>query len=129
MLSAFLKSVSHAGRDETGATAVEYGIMVALIAVVIIAAVTLWAARSGRRFPRSSVPSAAKPGRLLPPQAVPAAAPRSRTVKCPGGISGHTKQFPSGGGIQAAATLLDSNYPSLGGPDHAEGFRARCGGC
>ncbi len=41
MLSAFLKSVSHAGRDETGATAVEYGIMVALIAVVIIAAVTL----------------------------------------------------------------------------------------
>ncbi|MEZ2388302.1 Flp family type IVb pilin [bacterium RCC_150] len=41
MLSAFLKSVSHARRDETGATAVEYGIMVALIAVVIIAAVTL----------------------------------------------------------------------------------------
>ena len=28
-------------RDEDGATAVEYGIMVALIAVVIIAAVTL----------------------------------------------------------------------------------------
>ncbi|APX03139.1 Flp family type IVb pilin [Arthrobacter sp. QXT-31] len=28
-------------RDETGATAVEYGIMVALIAVVIIVAVTL----------------------------------------------------------------------------------------
>jgi pilus assembly protein Flp/PilA len=41
MLSAFLRSVSHARRDETGATAVEYGIMVALIAVVIIAAVTL----------------------------------------------------------------------------------------
>ncbi|GAA5193257.1 hypothetical protein GCM10023346_17590 [Arthrobacter gyeryongensis] len=40
MLSAFLKSVSHARRDETGATAVEYGIMVALIAVVIIVAVT-----------------------------------------------------------------------------------------
>lgn len=32
---------SRARRDETGATAVEYGIMVALIAVVIIAAVTL----------------------------------------------------------------------------------------
>jgi pilus assembly protein Flp/PilA len=32
---------SRAARDETGATAVEYGIMVALIAVVIIAAVTL----------------------------------------------------------------------------------------
>ncbi len=28
-------------QDETGATAVEYGVMVALIAVVIIAAVTL----------------------------------------------------------------------------------------
>ncbi|MGM7777285.1 Flp family type IVb pilin [Arthrobacter sp. KNU-44] len=40
MLSAFLKSVSHVRRDETGATAVEYGIMVALIAVVIIVAVT-----------------------------------------------------------------------------------------
>ncbi|GAB3544788.1 hypothetical protein GCM10027404_02090 [Arthrobacter tumbae] len=32
---------SRTSRDETGATAVEYGIMVALIAVVIIAAVTL----------------------------------------------------------------------------------------
>ncbi|MFK4296027.1 pilus assembly protein Flp/PilA [Arthrobacter sp. GAS37] len=41
MLSAFLKSVSHARHDETGATAVEYGIMVSLIAVVIIVAVTL----------------------------------------------------------------------------------------
>lgn len=46
MLSAFLadaKSIvrSRMNRDETGATAVEYGIMVALIAVVIIAAVTL----------------------------------------------------------------------------------------
>jgi pilus assembly protein Flp/PilA len=41
MLSALLKSASHVGHDETGATAVEYGIMVALIAVVIIAAVTL----------------------------------------------------------------------------------------
>ncbi len=41
MLSSFLKSLSHTKRDETGATAVEYGIMVALIAVVIIAAVTL----------------------------------------------------------------------------------------
>ncbi|MFP5313766.1 MAG: Flp family type IVb pilin [Actinomycetes bacterium] len=46
MLSAFLADAkstikSRMGRDETGATAVEYGIMVALIAVVIIAAVTL----------------------------------------------------------------------------------------
>lgn len=32
---------ARASRDETGATAVEYGIMVALIAVVIIAGVTL----------------------------------------------------------------------------------------
>lgn len=46
MLSAFLadaKSTINArmNRDETGATAVEYGIMVALIAVVIIVAVTM----------------------------------------------------------------------------------------
>ena len=41
MLSTLLKSASLARRDETGATAVEYGIMVALIAVVIIVAVTL----------------------------------------------------------------------------------------
>ncbi|HKU29946.1 Flp family type IVb pilin [Arthrobacter sp. NyZ413] len=41
MLSVFLKSVSRVRNDETGATAVEYGIMVALIAVVIIVAVTL----------------------------------------------------------------------------------------
>lgn len=41
MLSIFRKSASLVRRDETGATAVEYGIMVALIAVVIIAAVTL----------------------------------------------------------------------------------------
>jgi pilus assembly protein Flp/PilA len=46
MLASFFadtKSIikSRMGRDETGATAVEYGIMVALIAVVIIAAVTL----------------------------------------------------------------------------------------
>ncbi|WP_323959096.1 Flp family type IVb pilin [Arthrobacter sp. JZ12] len=46
MLSAFLadaKSTINArmNRDETGATAVEYGIMVALIAVVIIGFVTL----------------------------------------------------------------------------------------
>ncbi|MHC6221951.1 Flp family type IVb pilin [Arthrobacter sp. MMS24-S77] len=41
MLSKLLKSASRAQQDETGATAVEYGIMVALIAVVIIVAVTL----------------------------------------------------------------------------------------
>lgn len=46
MLASFFadaKSIikSRMNRDETGATAVEYGIMVALIAVVIIAAVTL----------------------------------------------------------------------------------------
>lgn len=45
MLSAFLADAkstikSRMNRDETGATAVEYGIMVALIAVVIIVAVT-----------------------------------------------------------------------------------------
>ncbi|MCI0142349.1 Flp family type IVb pilin [Arthrobacter bambusae] len=41
MLSIFRKSASRVRHDEKGATAVEYGIMVALIAVVIIAAVTL----------------------------------------------------------------------------------------
>ena len=41
MLSTIDKSVARARREETGATAVEYGIMVALIAVVIIVAVTL----------------------------------------------------------------------------------------
>ena len=38
MLKRFVKFQN---RDERGATAVEYGLMVALIAVVIIAAVTL----------------------------------------------------------------------------------------
>lgn len=38
------------GREETGATAVEYGIMVALIAVVIIVAVTLLGGNLSRAF-------------------------------------------------------------------------------
>ena len=37
-------------RDETGATAVEYGIMVALIAVVIIVAVTLLGGNLNKMF-------------------------------------------------------------------------------
>ncbi|QCO99367.1 Flp family type IVb pilin [Arthrobacter sp. 24S4-2] len=41
MLSTFKYLASRLRRDETGATAVEYGIMVGLIAVVIIVAVTL----------------------------------------------------------------------------------------
>lgn len=41
MLSFVSNFAPRVRRDETGATAVEYGIMVALIAVVIIAAVTL----------------------------------------------------------------------------------------
>jgi pilus assembly protein Flp/PilA len=41
MLAFFSKAASNLRRDEKGATAVEYGIMVALIAVVIIVAVTL----------------------------------------------------------------------------------------
>ena len=40
MLAFFSNAASHVRRDEKGATAVEYGIMVALIAVVIIIAVT-----------------------------------------------------------------------------------------
>ena len=41
MLSLISNTASRLRRDENGATAVEYGIMVALIAVVIIVAVTL----------------------------------------------------------------------------------------
>lgn len=41
MLSFFSNLAPRIRRDETGATAVEYGIMVGLIAVVIIVAVTL----------------------------------------------------------------------------------------
>jgi pilus assembly protein Flp/PilA len=40
MFSLVSNTASRIRRDETGATAVEYGIMVALIAVVIIIAVT-----------------------------------------------------------------------------------------
>ena len=38
---AYLSSLTARARDDRGATAVEYGLMVALIAVVIIAAVIL----------------------------------------------------------------------------------------
>jgi pilus assembly protein Flp/PilA len=41
MLSLYTNLMIRLRRDEKGATAVEYGIMVALIAVVIIIAVTL----------------------------------------------------------------------------------------
>jgi pilus assembly protein Flp/PilA len=42
MLSRLVKlQVKIAARDDSGATAVEYGLMVALIAIVIIGAVTL----------------------------------------------------------------------------------------
>lgn len=40
-MTAFIAGVKHRLTSEKGATAVEYGLMVALIAVVIIAAVTL----------------------------------------------------------------------------------------
>lgn len=40
MLAFFSNAAAHIRREEKGATAVEYGIMVALIAVVIIIAVT-----------------------------------------------------------------------------------------
>ena len=41
MLAFFSNAAARVRREEKGATAVEYGIMVALIAVVIIVAVTL----------------------------------------------------------------------------------------
>ena len=36
----FVKSVARFGRDENGATAIEYGIIVGILAVIIIAAFT-----------------------------------------------------------------------------------------
>jgi pilus assembly protein Flp/PilA len=42
MLAFFSNAAAKVRRDEKGATAVEYGIMVALIAVAIIVAVTLF---------------------------------------------------------------------------------------
>ncbi|GAA1269380.1 Flp family type IVb pilin [Arthrobacter pascens] len=50
MLSLYINLSSRLHRDEKGATAVEYGIMVALIAVVIIAAVTLLGGSLGDAF-------------------------------------------------------------------------------
>jgi pilus assembly protein Flp/PilA len=50
MLSLYCNLSSRLHRDEKGATAVEYGIMVALIAVVIIVAVTLLGGTLGDLF-------------------------------------------------------------------------------
>lgn len=50
MLALYTNLAVRLRRDEKGATAVEYGIMVALIAVVIIAAVTLLGSTLGDMF-------------------------------------------------------------------------------
>lgn len=65
MLTAFLADAkstikARTNRDETGATAVEYGIMVALIAVVIIAAVTLLGGQMKDTFTKTQCTIAAK---------------------------------------------------------------------
>lgn len=41
MLKGYVKNIRNVLNDESGATAIEYGLMAGLIAVVIIAAVTL----------------------------------------------------------------------------------------
>jgi pilus assembly protein Flp/PilA len=51
---------SRMNRNETGATAVEYGIMVALIAVVIIAAVTLLGGQMKDTFTKTQCTIAGK---------------------------------------------------------------------
>lgn len=53
-------TTKHAERDERGATAVEYGLMVALIAAVIITAVALVGTRLGILFTNvaNSLPAA-----------------------------------------------------------------------
>ncbi len=57
MFAFFSNAASRIRRDEKGATAVEYGIMVALIAVVIIVAVTLLGGTvEGHVHHRSSAP-------------------------------------------------------------------------
>ena len=63
-------------RDEKGATAVEYGIMVALIAVVIIAAVTLLGGTLSTTF--DGVACSVKGGNM----AVAASAPAGTAATC-----------------------------------------------
>lgn len=58
-----IKKLTQFFKDEDGATAVEYGLMVALIAAVIIAAVTVVGERTNQAFTTT--------GNALPP--VPAA--------------------------------------------------------
>ncbi|MBD1544139.1 Flp family type IVb pilin [Arthrobacter sp. IA7] len=50
MLAFFSNAAAKVRRDEKGATAVEYGIMVALIAVVIIVAVTFLSGGLSKTF-------------------------------------------------------------------------------
>ncbi|MFE4834314.1 Flp family type IVb pilin [Arthrobacter sp. NPDC056691] len=62
MLAFFSNAAARVRRDEKGATAVEYGIMVALIAVVIIVAVGLIGGNLTTTF--NSVACAAKGGTM-----------------------------------------------------------------
>lgn len=50
MLSLYTNLMIRLRREETGATAVEYGIMVALIAVAVIVAVTLLGGNLSKMF-------------------------------------------------------------------------------
>jgi pilus assembly protein Flp/PilA len=54
MLAFFSNAAARVRRDEKGATAVEYGIMVALIAVVIIVAVSLFGGTLSALFDKTA---------------------------------------------------------------------------
>ena len=54
MLSTFKSSLSHLIRDEEGASLVEYVLLVALIAVVCIAAVTLLGTNAKNKFQQTA---------------------------------------------------------------------------
>lgn len=50
LLSVWLDRVRTAGRDESGSTLVEYGLLVALIAVVVMATLTVMGVRINALF-------------------------------------------------------------------------------
>ena len=74
MRSFFSNLATRLRRDQRGATAVEYGIMVSLIAVVIIIAVTLLGGTLNDTFNQVQCPSAAARTRRRAAPAAPAAA-------------------------------------------------------
>lgn len=72
MLSLYTKAAVRLRREEKGATAVEYGIMVALIAVVIIVAVTLLGSTLTELFNKTACEVSGKNWTASNPSATPA---------------------------------------------------------